>query len=107
MLKINAPSAPKLTSPDLSYARLLRGFRSAARLGRSAVGGAIFAQLSELGAGAVGLCRLLDQLGVVVICLLFFPSLSCCLRGTIQTSESSGIDFQRCLKLLLRFLRPI
>src|SRR5882724_5838732 len=86
---------------------LLAAFRSAARLGRSAVGGTIFAQLGELAAGAVGFCRLLSQLGVVVLCLLFFPSLSCCLRGTIQTSESSGIDFECRLELTLRFFRPI
>ena len=106
------PSAPTLTSPDGGadppvVCGLLRGFRSAARLGRSAVGGTIFAQFGELAAGAVGFRRLLSQLGVVVLCLFLFPSLFCCLRGAIQTSESSRIDFQRCLKLLLRFLRPI
>src|SRR5438067_9040666 len=92
--------------PRLSYPNLTR-FRSAARLCASTIGGTIFPQLSELGAGAVGFCGLLNQLGVVAICLFLFPNLFCCLRGAIQTSESPRIDFQRRLKLALRFFRPI
>src|SRR5205085_3122390 len=124
--KIDAPSAPKLTSPDgaadpphalcaflssikhrflfgaseaadrrrAAVCELLPEFRHAPRLRRSIRRSAIFAQLSELGAGAVGLRRLLSQLGVVAVCLFFFPNLFCCLRGAIQPSESPRIDFQ-------------
>src|SRR5438128_11921968 len=65
-------SVPKLSTPRPSYSNLLAGFRSAARLSRSAVGGTIFAQFGKLAARAVGLRRLLSQLGVVMMCLFFF-----------------------------------
>src|SRR6266496_746229 len=65
------------------YSNLFAGFRSAARLGRSTIGGTIFPQLSELPAGAVGLRRLLSQLGVVMVCLFLFSILFCCLRRAI------------------------
>src|SRR5438105_1143041 len=90
-----------------SHSNLLTGFCGAARLGRSTISSTIFAQLSELAARAVGLRRLLNQLGVIVVCLFLFSNLFRCLRRAIQTSESSWIDFQRSLKLPLRFLRPI
>ncbi len=75
------------------YSDLFAGFRIAVRLRRGILGGTIFAQLGKLAARAVGLRRLLSQLGVVVVRLFLFPILFCCLRGAIQTSESSRINF--------------
>ena len=43
-----------------SHSNLFAGFRGAARLGRSTIGGTIFAQLSELAARAIGFDRLLN-----------------------------------------------
>ena len=68
---------------ELSHSNLLAGFRGAARPGPSTIGGTIFPQLSELAAGAISLCRLLTQLGIVVLRFFLFPILFCCLRRAI------------------------